>query len=198
MRGKSVFHRILILGVVLLGAMIFVGCSEDTVTPNDELTVDQEDVAHQSGFLAFAIVNTLPQLNEEGRVAEEICNLSPFTGCFWHDTAPQHIWTETGETLDWEPEGTGVTISFEFDLTAAGDPLLANGTGKLTLVDFWLNFTVNDVVVPDSGYPTGGTVEVVSPNATGLITFHPDQTATVEVGSFAWNVDMETGEVTPI
>ena len=155
-------------------------------------------MAHQSGVLTFAIVNTLPQFNDEGQVAEEICNLYPFTGCFWHDTALQHIWIETGETLDWEPESTGVTISFEFDLTAAGDPLLANGTGKLTLVDFWLNFTVIDVVVPDSGYPTGGTIEVVSPSAAGLITFHFDQTATVQVGSFAGNVDMETGEVTPI
>ncbi len=188
----------MILGILLLGASIFVGCSEESVTPNDEITADEEDVAHQAGFLAFAIVNTLPQMSDRA-AAEEICNLDPFTGCFWHETVPnQAIWTEEGESLSWEPEGTGVTILFEFDLEATGDPLLANGTGKLTLVDFWLNFTVIDVVVPDDGYPTGGTIEVMSPNASGLITFHADETATVQVGSYEWLVDLETGVVTPI
>ncbi len=200
MRGKSVFRHFVILGILLLGASIFVGCSEESVTPNDEITADQEDLAHQSGFLALAIVNAIPWMNDSGRAAYEDCDIDPFEGCIQHTTDPEHIWTNPGEPISWEPEELpGIMLFFEFDLVGMGDdPMLANGTGVLTLVDYVIHFTVIDVVVPDDGYPTGGTIEVVSMDTTGYITFHPDETATVEVGSFAWSIDLETGEVTPI
>jgi len=198
MRGTFAFRGIMLLGLVLLGALVFVGCSEDSVTPNDEITPDEEDVAHQSGFLAYAIVNVLPEMGGRSAMPEEIWLGDPFSGSFWHDVNPEHIWTEEGSPLSLELEGSGVVIQFEFDITAYGDPLLANGTGKLTLVDFWLNFTVIDVLVPEEGYPLSGRIEVVSPNATGEINFNPDGTATIVVGAFSWSVDLDTGEVTPI
>lgn len=197
MKARFAFSRVLIFGVALLAAFGFVGCS-DSVTPNDDITVTQEDVAYQSGYVAFAVVEVLPFMGDRAAVPEEIILGSPFGGSFWHDTVPnERVWTDADHILTLDLGGEIVTI--EFDITAVGtDPYVANGTGTLTAGSLAIAFTVVDVTVPaGGGYPISGTILIMSSGHSATITFD-NGTAIVVIGELTFTIDLSDGTITEL
>jgi hypothetical protein len=185
--------RFYVFGFVLLAMLVFVGCSEDTVTPNDDIVITDEDVAYQSGFVARAIVEVLPEMADR-TVLETVYLDPPFSGGFYHETDPdERVYTDDILKLSLEIEDFGTTVIFEFDISATGDPLVANGSGSITAAALYLTFEVINVVVVD-GYPVSGSVEVTeSSSRVATITFDGDHTATITINDLVFVVDLDTG-----
>jgi len=195
MRSHSAFWRAFAVASAFALSMGLLGCS-DTVTPNDEITVTEEDVAHQSGYVAYAMVQVLPELSGRAAVAELITLGSPFSGEFWYDTDPQHVWTDAEHFLSLFIVEFGTTVTFTFDIvdTGNGDPLTADGAGTMDIGSLHLSFDVNNVVIIGGG-PVGGTITVLSSGNTATITFHPDGTATVSIGDLEFTIDLSDGSL---
>ena len=178
----------LVTALLLSTVFGMVGCSSDPSTPHDDTQLTAEDVAHQSGFLAYSIVNVLPTMNSKAFPGLE--TLSGFSGDFWLDTG--HVWTDAPDhVLTWTPSGFDFSVDCEFDITSVAG--LANGTGTLTAGTLEIGFTIVDVTVVGSGYhPTSGQVLVSSGAMGATITFNGG-TATVQVGTQSWTIDLSDG-----
>ncbi len=185
--------RFFVFGFVLLATLAFVGCSEDTVTPDDEIVITSEDVAHQSGFVARAVYEVLPEMADRS-AAETVYLDPPFSGGFYHETDPmERVYTDDDLMLSLQVEDFNTTVVFEFDISATDDPLVANGEGSITAAALYLTFTVNDVTVVD-GYPVSGTIVVTeSSSRIATITFDGDHTATITINDLVFVVDLDTG-----
>ena len=188
MKRLQLFGPTLLITLLLTAAFGLVGCSDDPVTPNEETQLTAEDVAHQSGFLAYSIVNVLPTLSSKATPSLE--TIPGFGGNFWSDSSPDRIWTDADHMLTWTPEGYGFTLACEFDITAAGG--LANGDGTLTAGDLVITFDIENVTVVSNGYPTAGQIIVSSGGFTATIAFNGG-TATVTVGGNSWTIDLSDG-----
>jgi len=182
------------LALVALGALAFMGCN-DSVAPNDQLEVTDEDVAHQAGFVARTIVNVLPEMASKS-ASEAVYLDPPFSGGFYHDTIPnERVFTDADLFLSLVLEDYGTTVVFTFDVSASGNPLVANGAGSITSGPLYMTFAVIDVAVVD-GYPTSGSVEVTgSSSRVATITFDGDHTATITINSLEFTVDLDTGQI---
>jgi len=192
MKAKNLFKYAALFGIALIAAAALSGCSE-SVTPDDEITVTDEDVAHQSGYVAFAIAEVLPQMGRSA-VAELVSLGTPFQGEFWHETVPnEHVWTDADHKLSLYIEEFDNTVVFEFDLEGLGDPLTVNGEGSMRMGSLYLAFEVIDVVVVGD-MPVSGTIEIDSSNRIATITFD-DGTATVTIGGLTFTIDLSDGSL---
>jgi hypothetical protein len=180
----------LLTALMLTAAFGLVGCSDDPVTPNDETQLTAEDVAHQSGFLAYSIVNVLPTLSNKAIPGLE--TIPGFSGDFWLDSNPDRVFTDADHMLTWTPVGFNVSVTCEFDITAIAG--LANGTGTLTAGDLVIGFVITDVTVVANGYPTAGQIVVSSSGYTATIAFNGG-TATVTIGGESWTIDLSDGSI---
>lgn len=192
MRAKNLFKYAALFGAALIAAAAFIGCSE-SVTPDDQIIVTDEDVAHQSGYVAFAIVKVLPQMGRSA-VAELVSLDPPFQGDFWHETVPnEHVWTDDDHKLSLYIAEFDNTVVFTFDLQGVGEPLVVNGEGTLTMGSLYLTFDVMDVVVVGD-MPVSGTIEVHSSSRLATITFD-NGTATVTIGTLSFTIDLTDGSL---
>ncbi len=180
-----------LLTALMLTALIgLVGCSsDDPATPHDDAQLTAEDVAHQSGFLAYSIVNVLPTMAAKAFPGLE--TISGFSGDFWLDSNPDHVWTEAPDhILTWTPAGFDFSVDCEFNITSISG--LANGTGTLTAGTLEISFTIVNVTVVGAGYPASGQVLVSSGTMAATITFNGG-TADVQVGTQTWTIDLSDG-----
>ena len=199
MRTRYAFGRFLVFGAALLAVLAFVGCSE-SVAPDDEVTVTEEDVAYQSGYVAYAMVEVIPVLQGRAATPGEETLPPPFGGSFWYDPGPpKHAYTDAGHFLTLDIDDDDVAdVTFTFDVTGVGtDPITANGTGILTAGDLVISFTVIDVVVPSGGWPISGTIVILSSGHEATVTFTPGL-ATVVIGELEFTVDLSDGTITPL
>ncbi len=167
------------------------GCSsDDPVTPHDEAELTADDVAHQAGFIAYAIVNVLPTMASKAMPGLE--TIPGFSGDFWADSNPDHVWTDADHFLTWTPEGFDLTVDCMFDITSTGG--LANGDGTLEAGDLVITFDITDVQVVGSGYPASGQMVVSSGGYSATITFN-GATATVQIATSSWTIDLSDGTI---
>ena len=75
---------------------------------------------------------------------------------------------------------------------------MANGTGQLTSGTVTVGFTVADVAVSASNFPTGGTIVIVTGAFTATAEFHANHTATVAVDARTWSINLVDGSISEI
>ena len=183
-----------LLTTMMLAALLgLVGCSDDPVTPHEDTELTPDDVAHQTGFIIYSMVELLPTMSTKAFPSEQ--TLAGFAGSYWQDSDPDdHVWTDADHLLSWTPEGFEIAIDVAFDLFEVGG--LASGTGRLTANALDASFTLTDVDVPSAGnYPDSGTVLVSSGGIAAMVTFLGGPTAQVQIATQTWTVDLTDGTI---
>lgn len=195
--------RLFWLAPAALALMIAAGCGDDPVTPNEEPIFTEEDAASQSAFITVGMVEVLDDLAATKAVpeVETVSGSSYITGSYWLDNDPDHVYTDADHRLTIDFDGPGaddiLPATLLFDVTAAGAPRVANGTGSLLAGALTVNFVVSGIVVEADNYPTGGQLIVTTGAYTATVEFYSNHTATVTVGALEWSVDLEDGDITP-
>ncbi|MDO9171681.1 MAG: hypothetical protein Q7W29_07615 [bacterium] len=195
--------RLFWLAPAALALMIAAGCGDDPVTPNEEPTFTEEDAATQSAFITIGMVEVLDDLaaTKASPEIETVSGSSYITGSYWRDSDPDHVYTDADHRLTIDFDGPGsngiLPATLLFDVTAAGAPRLANGTGSLLAGALTVGFVVDDIVVEADNYPSGGQLVVSTGGYTATVEFFANHTATVTVGALEWNVDLDDGDITP-
>ncbi|MCB1150593.1 hypothetical protein KDK88_03555 [bacterium] len=190
-------YRWLLLPATLLVLLFGLsGCSsDDPVTPHDGDDVTAEDVAHQAGYLAYAIGQVLQDFDKAAPEQRQMT--SPLSGFYMRDagTGTTRYYTEGGQVLIWTPEDFDIEIGVVFDITVTdGSPDLANGTGFLQSGSLLVSFELNDVGLAATGAPVSGITTVSSGGYQAIVTFGVGS-ATVQIGTQSWTVDMTDGTV---
>ena len=186
-----------ILAALAVLLLVLAGCgSDDSVTPNEQPTFTAEDAATQSGFIAAAMVRVFPDLNSKqaGDHVETVSD-SRVDGSYWANFDTDHIWTDAENYLVVQLGSGFEPGNVTFDISAAGTPRLANGTGSLSMGAVVVTFNVDDVLVTSTGYPSAGQIIVSSSGYTATIALLPGNVATVTVGALSWNVNLSTGAI---
>ena len=122
---------------------------------------------------------------------------SPLSGFYMRDagTGTTRYYTEGGQVLVWTPEDFDIEIGVVFDITVTdGSPDLANGTGFLQSGSLLVSFELNDVGLAATGAPVSGITTVSSGGYQAIVTFGVG-TATVQIGTQSWTIDMTDGTV---
>lgn len=195
--------RLFWLAPAALALMIAGGCGDDPVTPNEEPIFTEEDAATQSAFITIGMVEVLDDLAavKASPEIETVSDSSYITGSYWRDSDPDHVYTDTDHRLTIDFDGPGsdgiLPATLLFDVSAAGDPRLANGTGSLLAGALTVGFVVDDIVVEADNYPSGGQLVVSTGGYTATVEFFSNHTATVSVGVLEWSVDLDDGDITP-
>jgi len=202
--GIDVMKRLNTILVLLALAAISIfalgGCSsDDGVTPHDEQQLTAEDSAYQAGFVTMVMGQVLQEMAAKADPVLVNVSRDHVYGSYWDDGDQDRVWTEGGNILyvdlDGLPHDTMDDSPVTFDINAA-NPGFANGSGS---VDFppSVTFTIVNVALDPGNFPIGGQVLVDTTGHTATITFFPGHTAQVEVDGDTWDVDMDTGELTP-
>lgn len=193
--------RLFWLAPAALALLIAAGCGDDPVTPNEEPTFTEEDAATQSAFITIGMVEVLDDLAavKASPTIEDDFNNDHITGSYWRDSDPDHVYTDADHRLIIDLDGSGgiLPATLLFDVTAAGDPRLANGTGSLLAGALTVGFTISGIIVESDNYPSGGQLVVSTSGYTATVEFFSNHTATVTVGALEWSVDLENGQITP-
>lgn len=180
--------------LLLLGGLA--GCSDDDpVTPQDEDQVTAEDVAHQSGYLAYAVSEVLQDFDKAAPVPQSMN--SPLSGSYWKDESAgsTRYYTEGDQELVWTPADFEIEIGVTFDITVTdGSPDTADGSGNLHAGSLNASFELDGVGLAASNAPVSGTMLVSSGGIDAIVTFGVG-TATVQIGTQTWTVDMSDGTV---
>lgn len=178
--------------LLLLGGLA--GCSDDDpVTPQDQDQVTAEDVAHQSGYLAYAVGQVLQDFDKA--VPEQRTMVSPLTGTYWRDATAgsTRYYTEGDQELVWTPADFEIEIGVTFDITVTdGSPDTADGNGNLHAGSLNASFEIDGVGLAASNAPVSGTMLVSSGGIDAIVTFGVG-TATVQIGTQTWTVNMNNG-----
>ena len=196
--------RLFWLATAALALLIAAGCGDDPVTPNEQPVITEEDAATQSAFIAVGMVEVLDDLAATKAVpeVETVSGSSYITGSYWRDSDPDHVYTDDDHRLTIDFDGPVdddiLPATLLFDVTATGDPRLANGAGTLLAGALSVGFVISDIAVAADNYPTGGQLIVSTSGYTATVEFYSNHTATVTVGVFEWSVDLEDGDITAI
>lgn len=180
--------------LLILGGLI--GCSsDDPVTPHEEDEVTAEDVAHQAGYLAYAVSEVLQDFDKA--VPELQTMVTPLSGQYMRDAGAgsTRYYTTGDQELVWTPEGFDLMVAVVFDITVTdGMPDTADGEGALHAGNLIVTFDLDGVGLAAGGAPVSGTMLVASGGISATVTFAPG-TATVQIGTQTWTVDMTDGTV---
>jgi len=193
--------RLFWLAPAALALMIAAGCGDDPVTPNEPV-ITAEDAALQSAFITVGMVEVLDDLaaTKAEPVEETVIGSNYVTGSYWLDSDPDRVFTDDVHrlTIDFDgPSGDIMPATLLFDVTAAGNPRLANGTGTLLASDLTITFVVSGIEVAADNYPTDGQLIVSTSGFTATVQFYSNHTAGVTVGTSQWSVDLENGDIAP-
>ncbi len=195
--------RLFWLAPAALALLIVAGCGDDPVTPNEEPIFTEEDAATQSAFITIGMVEVLDDLAavKASPEIETVSGSSYITGSYWRDSDPDRVYTDAVHRLTIDFDGPGadgiLPATLLFDVTATGDPRLANGTGTLLAGALTVGFVIDDIVVEADNYPSGGQLIVSTGGYTATVEFFSNHTATVTVGALEWSVDLDDGDITP-
>ncbi len=196
--------RLFWLAPAALALLVAAGCGDDPVTPNEQPILTAEDAATQSAFITIGMVEVLDDLAtaKASPEIEIVSGSSYITGSYWRDSDPDHVYTDVDHRLTIDFDGPGANgilpATLLFDVTAAGDPRLANGAGSLIAGALTVVFDVDDIEVAADNYPVGGQLIVTTGGFTATVAFASNHTATVTVGTSVWSVDLEDGDITPL
>jgi hypothetical protein len=194
--------RLYWLAPAALALLIAAGCGDDPVTPNEEPIFTAEDAATQSAFITIGMVEVLDDLASVKAVAgEETVDEEYVYGSYWLDEDLNCIFTDADHrlTIDFDGDASNlVPATLLFDISAAGAPLVANGSGSLLAGALTINFDVNDIEVAANNYPVGGEMIVVTSGYSATVEFFDDHTATVAIGTRSWDVNLNNGTITEI
>jgi len=172
------------------------GCSsDDPVTPHDEDDVTTEDVAHQAGYLAYAIGQVLQDFDKAAPTEQHMT--SPLSGYYWRDagTGSTRYYTEGDQELVWTPADFDVQIGVVFDITVTGGaPDTADGSGALQAGSLNVTFTMSGVGLTAGGAPVSGSALVASGGYEAIVAFAAGS-ASVQIGIQTWTIDMSDGTI---
>ncbi len=210
-------------GLILLG-----GCSNDPVTPKDEVpALKADDVATQAGMVAMAAAIVTPQTVEFAGKSDKDTYVHTFTGTVVGVVTMDYFTGGAGGTpAPWNTadyvdfytasdaplvatiglSGFEGTVSLGFALNAAldrvADPNTAtvNGTGTFVSGQYDATFAFTDLFVRQgANYPISGTMTFTTTNFIATVTFNGTSTAVMEMSDGTnWHVDLTNGEVTPV
>ncbi len=210
--------------LLALGLLALAGCSGDeSLAPQDELTLSRDDAAGQSGLVAWALARIGPEFLQDPAGGAQI-NRSPdqlvFTGRItgiceivfrdaagelttWNLAATGRLTTLPGAPLSFTPfAGSGVAVTVVLDIAAAiehdPDTALLTGGGSITAANLATVFTLDDVQVQASGWPAGGYLSLNLGGHTAVVAYGGGQTATITIGGATYTVDLETGVTTGV
>jgi hypothetical protein len=204
MKRFKVDGRLFWLALAALALLAAAGCGDDPVTPNEQPVFTEEDAASQSAFIAVGLVEVLDDLAATKAEPEQetVSGSSYITGSYWHDSSPERVYTDVAHflTIDFDgPSADDILPAYlQFDVTATGDPRMANGSGSLLAGALTVNFDVSEIEVAANNYPIGGQLIVATGDFTATVEFFSNHTATATVGTSVWNVDLEDGGITPV
>jgi len=185
-----------LLAILLSIAMFgLAGCSsDDPVSPNEEIELTAEDVAHQSGLITYAMAEVLQNFTKAETTVQMF---TPLTGFYQRndDGADVRYYTLADQELIWTPAAFGEEIAITFDVTlSGGTPKAANGSGALHAGTLAITFDLDEVQLDVNHAPVAGTIIVSSGRFAASITFGVG-TATVQIGTETWTIDMTDGSV---
>jgi len=191
---------LMLLALAAISIFAFGGCSsDDGVTPHDDSQMSAEDSAHQAGYVTMAMARVLQEMTTKADFVVRNIDRDHVYGSYRDDGDADRVWTEGGNILyvdfDGLPHDTMDDSPVNFDINDA-TPGLANGSGN---VDFppMVTFTIINVVLDSGNFPVGGQVLVDTTGHTATVTFFAGHTAQVEVDGEVWDIDMDTGDLTP-
>jgi hypothetical protein len=121
----------------------------------------------------------------------------PLSGSYMYETTgvDTHYYTDGDQNLSWTPEGSTIDVSFTFDITlTGGTPKAADGSGTFHAGVLAVTFLVNDVQLDTDSKPVAGSMLVTSGRFAATVVFGVN-TATVQIGTVSWTVNMATGLV---
>ena len=221
---ESILRRGTVLLPLLLAGLLVGGCSNDPVAPQDEApALSGEDVAHQAAYVAMAAAVVSPQTVEFGAKADK----DAFTHTFTGDVAGmvnlvftaggQPSGTATADHVDlFTDEGAPLvitiglqgfsgTVLLGFDLDAAidrnddPDTAVITGAGTFASGPYAASFTFDSLAVVSGGaYPGSGTMTFTGSGYTATVTYGGGGTALLEMSSRAWEIDLDTGDITEL
>jgi len=192
---------LMLLALSAIAIFALGGCSsDDGVTPHDEQQLTAEDSAYQAGFVTAAMAQVLQEMNAKAVPVIRSINQDHVYGSYLDDGDADRVWTDGGANIlyvdfDGPPHVLGEDAPVQFDINDA-TPGFANGTGN---VDFppEVTFTIVNVELDAGNFPVGGQMLVDTTGHTATVYFLAGHTAQVVVDGDAWDVNMDTGEISP-
>ncbi len=190
---------LMLLALAAISIFAFGGCSsDDGVTPHDDPVIDADDAAYQAGFVTVAMARVLQDMSAKDAVVRNISQDYVY-GSYWDDGDQDRVWTDSANMLYVDfgglPHDMDIDSPVTFDINDA-TPGFANGTGSVDFAPL-VTFTIINVALDPGNFPVGGQVIVDTSGHTATITFFAGHTAQVEVEGDVWDIDMDTGELTP-
>jgi len=191
---------LLLLALAAIGIFALGGCSsDDGVTPDENPEFTAEDAAHQAAFVTVAMVQVLQRMSTKADPVERNVSMEHVYGSYWDDGDNDRVWTDSAHLLYVDLNGLPHDLMIDtpvmFDITDTEG--LANGFGSLDFVTFDVTFTIASVMLDPGNFPVGGQVLVDTSGWLATIEFFAGHTATVTVGENSWDVNMDTGYLTP-
>lgn len=207
-----------ILAVVALVALA--GCDSDPVAPHDRLQLTPEDAAGQAGYLAWALVRLGPEFLQNPADGAVIGRRNPdslvFSGAItgvcdivfetsggdlttWDQAAHAWLTTLPDDPLRFTPiedSEAVVQIALELgaDIDRPAETATINGIGTVVSGSLTTGFELTDVVVPLSGWPSGGTMAASIGGHAVVVTFDGDNVVEATIDGQPFRVDLLTGE----
>jgi len=224
MRATALKTGVLALAAATLLALA--GCGSDPTAPQDRITLTPGEAAGQAGYLAWALARIGPEFLQDPAGGVFVPRRNPdtlvFTGAV---TGSCEIRFETagGDLTTWDladrvycsayPDAplmvtplddseAAVLITFDMaadiDRVPEPDTATIDGTGYVYSGSLTTAYTLEDVVVPLSGWPAGGTLTADVGGLTVVIVFDGDDTVTATVDGREFSVSLVNGGTTEL
>ncbi len=190
----------ILLALAAIGIFALGGCSsDDGVTPDENPEFTAEDVANQAALVTLGMAQILQDMTNKSDPVIVNVSMGYVYGSYWDDGDNNRVWTDSANKLYVDINGLPHDLVMDtpvtFDITDTEG--LANGFGSLDFATFDVVFTIVSVALDQGNFPTGGQILVDSSGWVATIEFFGGHTATVTIGENAWDVNMDTGELTP-
>ncbi|MDX2472964.1 MAG: hypothetical protein QNL91_04590 [Candidatus Krumholzibacteria bacterium] len=205
-----------VAGLILLG-----GCSNDPVTPQDELpALSADDVATQAGLMAMAAGIVAPQTVDFAGKSDKDSYQYPFTGDVvgvvfldyytggaggtsapWDTADYVELYTaDDAPLVATVGEGTivlGFVLNADLDRVSTPNMATINGGGTFASGGYGATFIFSNlVVVQGNSYPDSGLMIFSGGGHVGTVTFNGSSTATMAMSDgTSWIVDLTSGEI---
>jgi len=211
------------LMMLLLAGWLLAGCSSEETAPNDPLPeLTDEDVAHQSGYMAMALVEMAPVSLEFSGKADASDGRYLYTFIddeiqgevqlyFEQNDAPSgydvadfaQAWTGDEAPLLLYPIEGGIAWLLAFSLESIIDQgagtAVIGGAGSLILGNYEALFTVVGLAIERGGdWPAGGYMTFTNEGIPATVTFDGDSTAIVSIGELSWILNLSNGTLTEL
>lgn len=215
------------LVLMLSATGLLVGCSSDSTAPNESLPpLSKDAVAGQTGFLTVAMIQVAPlALNFSGKAAADgqyVFTFAPgdpvqgsvhlefrlggaagslveYSMADW-----ARVFTAEGEPLLVELIEGGIPWILNFDLINVidrdPDTATIGGAGSLLIGNYVAIWLVDGLLVystETSEWPGGGTLTFANGGHTAVVTFDGDHLVTIDVGGELYDLNLNSGAVTP-